>query len=89
MQRSDEVQGFLASVIQTFGTPQMVSEFSSAMSTEPGTLFLGTDPEEWWDDPDVRSRVWKAQGEELLGAVVTVTHSEGWVEGDVGWGRSR
>jgi SnoaL-like domain len=31
----------------------------------------------------------QVQSEELQGAAATVTHSEGWVQGEVGWGAAR
>lgn len=56
MERSDEVADFLTSLIKTFGTEQMGSAFTAAISTEPGALVVGTDPSEWWDRPDALSR---------------------------------
>ena len=49
-------------------------------------LVVGTDPAEWWDNPDDLLRALQQQSAELQGAVATVSHSEGWVEGDIGWG---
>jgi hypothetical protein len=86
MEKSEEVRDVLSSLVETFGTEQMGAAFSNATSSEPGTLLIGTDPKEWWDTPESLSAALKAQGEELLGAVATVTHAEGWVQGDVGWG---
>jgi hypothetical protein len=89
MEKSQEVSGFLSSVVETFGTPQMESAFTEALAAEPGVLLVGTDPAEWWDSPDDLRRVVPAQSKELQGATVTVTHSEGWVQGEVGWGAMR
>lgn len=89
MEKSEELRGFLASLVETFGTPLMESAFTEAMPAEPGALMVGTDPAEWWDDPDDLRRVVQAQSKELQGTAVTVTHSEGWVQGDVGWGAVR
>jgi hypothetical protein len=86
MERSDEVRDVLSSLIKTFGTEQMGPAFTDRISSEPGTLVIGTDAREWWDTPDSLFRALKAQGEELQGATATVSHAEGWVEGDVGWG---
>jgi hypothetical protein len=89
MERSEELRGCLSSLIETFGTPLMGSAFSDAIAAEPGVLLVGTDPAEWWGDPDNLLRVVQAQGKELQGAAAAVTHSEGWVQGEVGWGAVR
>jgi hypothetical protein len=86
MERSDEVREFLATLLATFGTDEMGSAFSGSIADEDGTLLIGTDPSEWWDSREAISHAVLAQGEELKGARVTVTHAEGWVEGAVGWG---
>lgn len=86
MEQSEEVRGALSSFIETFGTPRMGSVFTDAISTEPGTLVVGTDPAEWWDNPDDLLRAFRQQSAELQGAAATVSHSEGWIEGGIGWG---
>jgi SnoaL-like domain len=86
MEQSEEVRGALSALIEAFGTPRMAAAFADAISTEPGTLGVGTDPAEWWDNADSLLRALRQQSAELQGAAATVTHSEGWVEGDVGWG---
>lgn len=86
MERSDEVRDALSSLIETFGTEKMGSAFTDAISLEPGTLVIGTDPSEWWDSREVLTRALNAQSEELRGAVARVTHAEGWVEDGIGWG---
>jgi hypothetical protein len=89
MEQSEEVRGALSSLIETFGTARMGSVFTNAISTEPGTLVVGTDSAEWWDNPDDLLRALKTQSAELQGAVATVSYSEGWIEGDIGWGAVR
>lgn len=89
MEKSEELGRFLATVIETFGTPRMGTAFADAIAAEPGVLMIGTDPGEWWDDPDDLFRVVQVQSKELQGAAATAAHSEGWVEGEVGWGAVR
>jgi SnoaL-like protein len=89
MEQSEEVRGFLASLIGTFGTPQMRAAFTDALSADPGVLIIGSDPAEWWDRPDDLRRAVETQSEELQGLTVTVSHSEGWVEGGIGWAAAR
>ena len=86
MEQSGEVRGFLSALIQTFGTPRMGQAFTDAISAAPRVLMVGTDPGEWWDDPDDLLRAMRAQSAELQGATATVRNAEGWVQGDVGWG---
>lgn len=86
MEQSAEIRGFLSSLIETFGTPRMGSAFTGAMAAEPGVLLVGTDPAEWWDNPEDLRQAMQAQSTELQGAAATVSHAEGWVQGEVGWG---
>jgi hypothetical protein len=89
MEKSEELRRFLSALTETFGTPRMGPAFADAIAAEPGVLMVGTDPAEWWDDPDDLLRVVQVQSQELQGAAATVTHSEGWVQGEVGWGAVR
>ena len=89
MEKSEQLSGFLSSLIETFGTPRMGQAFTDAIAAEPGVLMVGTDPAEWWDDPDDLLRVVQMQSKELQGAAATVTHSEGWVQGEAGWAAVR
>ena len=86
MEQSGEIRGLLSSLIDTFGTPRMGSAIADAVAAEPGVLMVGTDPAEWWDDSDELRRAVQAQSAELEGASATVSHAEGWVQGEVGWG---
>ncbi len=89
MEKSEELGRFLATVIETFGTAGMETAFTDAIAVEPGVLMIGTDPAEWWDDPDVLLRIVQMQSRELQGAAAAVAHSEGWMQGEVGWGAVR
>jgi hypothetical protein len=86
MEQSGEIRDLLSALIGTFGTPRMGPAITDAMSAEPGVLMVGTDPAEWWDNPDDLLRAMQVQSAELQGAAATVSHSEGWVQGDIGWG---
>jgi hypothetical protein len=86
MEESIEIRGFLSSLIETFGTARMGPAIAEAVAAEPGVLMVGTDPAEWWDDPDDLRRAMQAQSKELQGVAATVRHAEGWVQGEVGWG---
>jgi len=86
MEQSGEIRGLLSSLIETFGTARMGSAIAEAVAAEPGVLMVGTDPAEWWDDPDDLRRAMQAQSTELQGVAAKVSHAEGWVQGEVGWG---
>jgi hypothetical protein len=86
MEQSGEIRAFLSSLIETFGTPRMGAAIGDAVAAEPGVLMVGTDPAEWWDDPDELRRAMQAQSTELQGVAATVSQAEGWVQGEVGWG---
>ena len=49
----------------------MAPAFTAAMAAEPGVLMVGTDPAEWWDDPDELLLALQAQSKELQGAAPT------------------
>lgn len=89
MERSDDVREFMSALVSTFGTDRMASAFRAAVSTEEGTLMIGTDPAEWWDTQEVLDLIIATQGQELEGAQSTVGHVEGWAAGDVGWAAAR
>jgi SnoaL-like domain len=89
MEKSDEISGLVTSLVETFGTPAMSSAFWNVLSTEPGTLVIGSDPQEWWDHPDQLRRVLTAQTDELRGLSAKVVHCEGWAEGTVGWAAAK
>jgi hypothetical protein len=86
MEQSPEVRAVLSSLIETFGTPRMGSAFTDAVAAEPGVLVVGTDAAEWWDNPGDVLRALQAQSGELQGAAATVSHCQGWAQGDIGWG---
>jgi ketosteroid isomerase-like protein len=75
IEKSEELRGLLSSLIETFGTSGMGSAFADAIAAEPGVLMVGTDPAEWWDDPEVLLRVVQVQSKDLQGAATTVRHS--------------
>jgi class 3 adenylate cyclase len=54
------------------------------VSEHPGTLMIGTDPEEWFHGSDVVA-IWARQLEELDSFTVVGTEVEAWEEGTVGW----
>ena len=89
MKPSAEISELLSSVFDTFGTNRMFETFSGMLPSDQGTLFVGTDDAEWWDNRESLMRALEAQAGELQGAQPKVTHVEGWEDGSVGWGAAR
>ena len=54
------------------------------LSSHPGTLMIGTDPEEWWRGSEALA-VWTRQLEEIGPFPVRVVEIDAWEEGSVGW----
>jgi adenylate cyclase len=62
--------------------------FLDGMSRHPGVLFIGPDPDEWWEGSDTIAALGKAQWLEMkdLGDVTVETDEiVAWKEGTVGW----
>lgn len=53
------------------------------LSSQPEVLIIGTDPEEWWSDPEVVGRMLKAQAE--AGVELRAGDLRCYREGRVGW----
>lgn len=54
------------------------------LSEHPGTLFIGTDPNEWWQGDEVRA-VLGRQMEEVHAHPITWEKLDAWEEHDIGW----
>ena len=56
-------------------------------SRQPGTAFLGTDPDEWWADLESLSRALAAQSQ--AGVTLDPGQPVAYQQGDVGWAVDR
>jgi class 3 adenylate cyclase/ketosteroid isomerase-like protein len=54
------------------------------LSEHPGTLIVGTDPDEWWRGQETHA-IWGRQIGELGSFPVTADEIDAWEEGTVGW----
>jgi adenylate cyclase len=63
--------------------------FNDAFSRRPGSLFIGTAPDEWWVDHDSISAVLRVQFQEIPPVRFDVEEVVAWKEGTVGWVASR
>jgi adenylate cyclase len=58
------------------------------LSEHPGTLFIGTDPNEWWHGEEIRA-VLGRQLEEVSAHPITFGKGDAWEEGSFGWASGR
>jgi hypothetical protein len=58
------------------------------LSEHPGTLFIGTDPNEWWHGEEMRA-VLGRQLEEVSPHPITFGEGDAWEEGSFGWASGR
>jgi class 3 adenylate cyclase len=60
-----------------------------AFSREPGSVAIGTDPDEWWEGYEAMSAMWRVQLQELeatgIKPQIEVERLVAWKEGTVGW----
>jgi hypothetical protein len=63
-----------------------LSFLEKTFSDQSGMLLIGTDPKEWWADRNDVFSAWKAQMEEIGGAMrIESTNLQVFENGDVGW----
>jgi ketosteroid isomerase-like protein len=56
------------------------------LSRRTGVLWIGTDPNEWWDDAEEAFKAWREQTRELGGpAPITAGDGSAYQYGDVAW----
>lgn len=56
------------------------------LSRHAGVLWIGTDPDEWWESPEAVLTAWRAQTAELGGpAPITGGDATAYQHGDVAW----
>ena len=61
------------------------SFFDRHLAHQEGVLIIGTDPNEWWTDPDTITRVFKAQVREMGGLRVVGSDPQAYSTDTVGW----
>jgi adenylate cyclase len=83
MESSDEIRRIVERWMRAISEHDSESSLGR-VSEHPGTLMIGTDPEEWFHGSDARA-IWARQLEELDSFSVVGTEIEAWEEGTVGW----
>ena len=83
MERSEEIRR----VVERWTSANASGDNDAALSrisSESGTLMIGTDAAEWWQGSDART-LWARQLLEVGPLQVSATEIEAWEEGSVGW----
>jgi ketosteroid isomerase-like protein len=85
MERSTDVQELLVQFCESLSRGD-ASSFEQATSHQEGVLYIGSDPAEWLVGYDRIVAVFKAQLDELGGAMpITLHDAAAFREGSVGW----
>ncbi len=63
--------------------------FIDGISHQPGTMVIGTAPDEWWKGPDAVAATIRVQFSEMPAAHFETEETLAWKEGTVGWVVSR
>jgi hypothetical protein len=84
MERSPELEDLMRSFYEALndGDVRFPERF---ISEEDGVLFIGSDPDEWWEGFQTITTVMAAQVVEMAGVKIDGADPHGYVSGDVGW----
>lgn len=55
------------------------------LTKQRDVVFVGTDPEEWWQGRDNVYKIWSTQFKEMGGITITSGRLSAYAKGDVGW----
>lgn len=89
MEESAELKGLMLRFYETISRGDL-SMVEDGFSDEPGGLWIGTDPKEWWDSRAKVLNAWRAQLVELGGPTdIKPGPLQAWQRGDVGWAADR
>ena len=84
MEQSTELKNFTLRVYEALEKADH-SFFERYLSSEDGTLVIGTDPNEWWPGKAMAIKLLKAQLEETGGFPITADAPQAYSQGDIGW----
>jgi len=84
MERAPELVQLMERIFRSWAARDHGS-MMDAVSSHPGVLVIGTDPEEWWVGARDFSAVVRAQWQETPPFGLEVEEIVGWKEGTVGW----
>ena len=83
MERSSEVESFVEGMYALMRDGD--GDGCAGLLDDEVTIFIGTDPDEWWDTPASSKAAFKEQLESTGGFAITAGGPVGYSDGDVGW----
>ncbi len=84
MEQSDELRDLTLRFYEATTTGDL-SFFDRYVSRQEGAMFLGTDPNEWWEGFEALREAMRAQSEALGGMQIVAGQLQAYREGGVGW----
>jgi ketosteroid isomerase-like protein len=84
MEQSDELRDLTLRFYKAATTGDL-SFFDRHVSRQEGVVFLGTDPNEWWEGFEALREAMRAQSEEMGGMQIVPGRLHAYREGSVGW----
>ena len=86
MEHSDELRNLTLRFYEAAATGDL-SFFDEHVSRQEGAVFIGTDPNEWWEGLEAFREAMRAQSEALEGGGLQIVAGQlqAYSEGNVGW----
>ena len=84
MNRSKEITDAMKNFYDRWSAGD-VSFINDFLSKQDDIVFVGTDPDEWWQGRDGIYKIWSTQFKEMSGMTITSGRLSAYANGDVGW----
>jgi ketosteroid isomerase-like protein len=84
MEQSDELRDLTLRFYEAATTGDL-SFFDRHVSRQEGVVFVGTDPNEWWEGFEALREAIRAQSEQMGGMQIVPGQIQAYREGSVGW----
>ena len=84
MEQSDELRDLTKRFYEATATGDL-SFFDRHVSHQEGVVFVGTDPDEWWESFEALREAMRAQSEAMGGMQIVPGELQAYREGNVGW----
>ena len=85
MKPNAEIQKQMSRFYQAVSTGDF-ENLERIVSHQPGSMWIGTDPSEWWEGPEAVIKAWQTQTAEMGGPVpIAGGDARAYQHGDVAW----
>ncbi|MDQ3285163.1 MAG: nuclear transport factor 2 family protein [Actinomycetota bacterium] len=84
MEQSDELRGLTLRFYEAAATGDLPF-FERHVSRQDGAVFVGTDPNEWWEGFEAFVEAMRAQSEAMGGMHIVSGQLQAYQEGSIGW----